>query len=369
MVPEAFAAFTRELAAKNDFPPEQLLLGGDHLGPSPWQEDPAELAMSRAADMVRSYVRAGFTKIHLDASMTLGDDEPSRPLSLEVAARRTAILARAAEDTRAKFPNLRNDLRYVIGTEVPIPGGATIHEKSVQLTTVEDARRTLEVTQAAFGKAGLESAWERVVAMVVQPGVEFGSDFVLDYDPEAASSLARFAETIPMVYEAHSTDYQVRDNLKSLVADHFAFLKVGPALTFAFREAVFSLAKIEAELVEEDQRSHLIETLEAVMLGDPRHWQKHYHGTSQELALARKFSLSDRIRYYWPNPTVHTALKKLLKNLDALDMPLSLLSQYSPDAYRAIRSGELQNSANEIILHQIRSVLNDYSIACSKMRS
>jgi D-tagatose-1,6-bisphosphate aldolase subunit GatZ/KbaZ len=113
----------------------------------------------------------------------------------------------------------------------------------------------------------------------------------------------------------------------------------------------------------------LIETLEAAMLADPRHWQKHYHGTVQEQALARRFSLSDRIRYYWSNPTVQKALKKFLANLDALEMPLSLLSQYSPDAYRAIRSGELLNSASEIILYQIRSVLDDYSFACGRIKS
>ena len=119
------------------------------------------------------------------------------------------------------------------------------------MTSVQDAQRTIESTHAAFVKEGLEVAWSRVMAMVVQPGVEFGDDFILDYNAEAAQGLARFAETIPYVYEAHSTDYQNRDNLQALVRDHFAILKVGPALTFAYREAVLSLALIEKELVAE----------------------------------------------------------------------------------------------------------------------
>ena len=53
-----------------------------------------------------------------------------------------------------------------------------------------------------------------------------------------------------IVYEAHSTDYQKKDSLKKMVEDNFAILKVGPWLTFAFREAVFALAKIEEELLK-----------------------------------------------------------------------------------------------------------------------
>jgi D-tagatose-1,6-bisphosphate aldolase subunit GatZ/KbaZ len=369
MTPEVFAAFVHRLAVGNGFPPERLILGGDHLGPSPWQDDPRDVAMTRAAEMVRAYVRAGYTKIHLDASMKLGDDDPSRPLELEVAARRTAFLAQAAEESLAEAPKPSQGIRYVIGTEVPIPGGTTTHEESVRVTTVEDTRRTLEVTRAAFGEAGLESAWEQVVAMVVQPGVEFGDDFVLDYKSETARGLACYAETTPFIYEAHSTDYQRRDSLRALVSDHFAILKVGPALTFAFREAVFSLAMIEEKLVAEERHSHLIETLEAAMLREPHHWQKYYHGAEQEQAERRKFSLSDRIRYYWPDPTVQAALEKLLANLKMVELPLSLISQHLPEASEAIRTGRLQNSANSIISYKVKSVLDDYSFACGNKSS
>ena len=96
--------------------------------------------------------------------------------------------------------------------------------------------------------------------MVVQPGVEFGDDFVLPYRPEAAKELSRFIEDQPMIYEAHSTDYQTRAALTSLVHGHFAILKVGPGLTFAFREAVFALAMIENEMLGILQH-HIIQNL------------------------------------------------------------------------------------------------------------
>ena len=84
--------------------------------------------------------------------------------------------------------------------------------------------------------------------MVVQPGVEYGDDHIFDYDRAAAAELSRFITTQPgLVYEAHSTDYQTPAALRALVEDHFAILKVGPALTFAYREAVFALELIERE--------------------------------------------------------------------------------------------------------------------------
>jgi len=350
-----------------------LMLGGDHLGPSPWQKEAAGSAMQKAQDLVRACVQAGYTKIHLDASMRLGDDNPSRPLDLELIARRTAKLARAAEEslacasavgTGAKVPGPSQDLRYVIGSEVPIPGGATVHEEGVRVTRVEDARHTLEATQAAFIHEGLEAAWERVIALVVQPGVEFGDDFVLDYRPSAARHLARFAETIPFVYEAHSTDYQTGKALRELVRDHFAIMKVGPALTFAFREAVFSLAMMENELIAASERSRLIETLEETMLREPASWKDHYHGTPEQMALARKYSLSDRIRYYWGSPTVQAALGRLFQNLGRKTLPMTLIRQYLPVQLERIRSRRIENTPEALVLDKIEAVLEVYTQAC-----
>lgn len=359
MKPADFVRFVDEIAVQNGFPKEQLLLGGDHLGPYPWQDEPAASAMAKASEMVRLYVRAGFTKIHLDASMRLGDDPPG-PLAPEVSALRTAELARLAEEAA---PDLATTPRYVIGTEVPVPGGALEHEEGIRVTTVEDARYTLEVVHDAFMVAGLESAWERVIAMVVQPGVEFGNYFVLDYNPEAAHELASFGETMPFVYEAHSTDYQMRDKLRALVSDHFAVLKVGPALTYAFREAVFALALIENELIPSGMCSHLVNVLEEVMIRQPEHWQKYYRGDDIAKRVARKFSLSDRIRYYWGNPQVRSAVGRLLQNLGGKPLPLTLVSQYAPEQSEKIRNGQIGNLPEAVILDKVNSVLTRYSFA------
>jgi D-tagatose-1,6-bisphosphate aldolase subunit GatZ/KbaZ len=314
--------------------------------------------MDKAKVLIRDYVQAGFVKIHLDCSMRLTDDPPGA-VSPEVIAQRAAQLAKVAEDTLTPNPSPgrrgRHTPRYVIGTEVPIPGGATEHEDGVRVTKVEDARETIEVHRKAFYELNLQSAWERVVAVVVQPGVEFGDDFVLPYQPDTAKELSHFIEGQSMVYEAHSTDYQTRAALKNLVRDHFAILKVGPSLTFAFREAVFALAMIENELITKDQRSNIVQVLEDVMVKHPEHWQKYYRGNEAEQAFKRKYSLSDRARYYWVQPEVQNAFARLMENLGEKVLPYSLLSQF-------VGETGLMN-AGQVIEWKINKVLSDYVAA------
>ena len=234
--------------------------------------------MAKAQTMVRAYAEAGFAKIHLDASMACAGDP--EPLPAEVIAQRATRLAQAVEATGDRPA-------YIVGTEVPVPGGAHETIDHLEVTRTEDLARTIEVHRAAFATAGLDEAWSRVLAVVVQPGVEFGSLQVVDFVPERADALAAAIQAVPgLAFEAHSTDYQTETALAALVARHFAILKVGPGLTFALREALFALAQIEAELVPAEQRSGLREALEAAMLADPRHWQGHYPGTPEEQRFA-----------------------------------------------------------------------------------
>ncbi len=357
MTPAMFVKYLRSIAEENQFRFENIILGGDHLGPIVWQNEPAEFAMDKSKLMVRDYVRAGFTKIHLDCSMRLADD-PKSALDMGVSAQRVAQLANVAEESGD------GDQRYVIGTEVPIPGGAQEHKESLHVTKVEDAGQTIEITRNAFFHAGLQSAWERVMAVVVQPGVEYGDDFVIPYQPEAANDLSMFIESQPMIFEVHSTDYQTRLALRNLVRDHFAILKVGPALTFAFREAVFALAMIEKELISNDMRSNLVETLDHVMISHPEHWQKYYHGTVEDITLKRKFSLSDRIRYYWNHPKVQSAFDQMVKNFKDIQISSSIISQYVP--LEKVWLFELCKTFTfeEVIDLYIYQVLNDYLLAC-----
>jgi D-tagatose-1,6-bisphosphate aldolase subunit GatZ/KbaZ len=361
MTPKEFVAFVREIADKIDFEHKNLLLGGDHLGPLVWSHEPAEVAMQKAEALVRDYVRAGFTKIHLDCSMPCADD---REFPVEWVAQRAARLAQVAEATTAEQ---QNALNYVIGTDVPPAGGAKPGETHIAVTDPADAAQTIALTRNAFAALGLEQAWTRVIALVVQPGVEFGNETVHEYDRSAAVWLARFIETMPgLVYEAHSTDYQTRSALRALVEDHFGILKVGPRLTFTMREAIFALIEIEETLCQTP--SHTRETVEHAMLQNPVHWQKHYSGNARAQKFARFYSFSDRIRYYWNTPETRRALERLMMNLGEKPLPLALLSQYLPAQYEKVRSGALSNHPHSLLLDHVMDVLDDYEFACDRVR-
>ncbi|MGY3966509.1 tagatose-bisphosphate aldolase subunit KbaZ [Aeromonas enteropelogenes] len=362
MTPADFRDHLYRLAKVCDFPVHRLMLGGDHLGPNRWQGEPADQAMAHANELIASYVAAGFKKIHLDCSMPCQGD--AVPLSDEQVAERAARLARVAEETcQARFG--RSDLVYVIGTEVPVPGGA--HDDLVELavTTPQAALHTLEAHRQAFARAGLNTVWPRVIGLVVQPGVEFDHTRVIDYRPEQAAPLSRMIETYPdMVFEAHSTDYQTPTACRQLVRDHFAILKVGPALTFALREALFALVAIEEELVPTYACSGLRQVMEEAMLDHPDYWRHHYHGSARECRLARGYSYSDRIRYYWPDSRVDASYARLLANLAAEPIPLPLLSQHMPLQYRKVRQGTLSANPHDLILDQVQEVLRHYEFAC-----
>ena len=359
--PADFRRLVETIAAAVDFPLDRILLGGDHLGPNCWQALPAAAAMAKAEVLIEQYVEAGFRKIHLDCSMSCAGDPA--PLDDTAVAARAARLCAVAERTWQRVGGAAPV--YVIGTEVPVPGGAQENLHELQVTAPAAAAATVQAHRQAFAEQGLAAVWPRVVGLVVQPGVEFDHHKVVDYQPQKAADLSRFIDSQPdMIYEAHSTDYQTAAHFKALVRDHFAILKVGPALTFALREALLALDHIEGEWIGAARASQLRGTLEQVMREDPQYWNRYYHGDAHQQRLDRFYSLSDRIRYYWPQPAVTAAFDRLLANLSENPPPLTLISQYLPAQYRALREGSLRLDARELIIHKIREVLQQYSDAC-----
>ena len=361
MTPAMFREYVYGIARELSFDTGRLILGGDHLGPNPWQHLDAATAIQNAVEMVRQYVEAAFTKIHLDASMRCADDPAIVPDA--VMAERAAVLCSASEAARKRL-NLP-PVVYVIGTEVPTPGGATHSLDGLAVTTCDAVEQTLAVHRKAFHDAGLDPAWERVIAVVVQPGVEFDHDSVVDYDAAKAAHLQNFLKEHPeLVMETHSSDYQKPEAYVALIRDGFAILKVGPALTFSLREALYSLAAIERELVPETGQSLLTETIEATMLAHPKDWQRYYHGSEREQRLLRTYSYSDRLRYYWRFPEVEAAVARLIRNLQRREIPETLLSQHCPRQYDEVRAGRLRNDPKELVIASVRTVLGVYSRAC-----
>ena len=404
MKPKDFYNLVRQMAADAGLPEEQLILGGDHLGPLTWQHLPEAEAMELAKALVYEYARAGFTKIHLDTSMKLHHD-PEGPLSVHTVARRGAVLYREAmrgySDLLAENPQAVRPV-FVIGSEVPIPGGAQEAEDSLSVTSPEDFRQTVLTYQQVFAGEGITEGLQNVIAVVVQPGVEFGDDQVFLYDHNAAKELCAALSDFPgLCFEGHSTDYQSPDCLRQMVRDGIAILKVGPklakypqvafeghstdyqsakclremvedgiiilkvgpALTYGLREALFSLSLMEKELVPEDRQAHFIETLEQAMLQAPENWKKHYHGDEKQLALARKYSFSDRARYYMDQPQVISAIDRLFENLRLAPIPMNMLHQYMPVSYSKVRDGQLSLDPKELALDGVVGFMLDYEFA------
>ena len=358
MTPLDFVNLVRGIAKQVGFDDGRIVFGGDHLGPNPWTSLDADAAMAKAEAMVAAYVSAGFSKIHLDCSMSCADDPT--PLPEAEIVRRAVRLARAAESAAVGEPPV-----YVIGTEVPVPGGATEAIEGLAVTSPHAALATIEAHRQAFLAAGLEPAWNRVIASVVQPGVEFDHHNVIDYGSEDAQALSRAITSVPgMVYEAHSTDYQTRDALRQLVKDHFAILKVGPGLTFAMREALWALDAMDQELIPEHNQARLRATVLERMRERPKYWERYYHANGKRLTVDLQYSLSDRVRYYWPDPVIEAARVKLFENLSANPPPISLIRQHLPNALRALREGAATRDPLSLAVAHVSAVLDDYHHAC-----
>jgi D-tagatose-1,6-bisphosphate aldolase subunit GatZ/KbaZ len=366
--PAQFADFVHSAAQRLGLPRDRILLGGDHLGPFPWRATASNRAMRKACDLVRACVLAGYGKIHLDASMACADD--AKVLREQIVAQRAALLCEAAEEELKNLPQSAAPPLYVIGTEVPAPGGKSASGEPPAVTTVESLHQTLQIFQQAFERKGLSAAWQRVIGVVVQPGVEFGDDFVVEYDRSRARSLsAELPRSPALVYEAHSTDYQSPSALAQMVEDHFAILKVGPWLTFAFREAVFALSAIEREMLagrKSLKLSRVREVLDRAMLRKSVYWRSHYHGNESQLRLSRAYSYSDRCRYYWHEPAVQAEIELLLDNLKSHSFPLTIVSQFLPHEYAAIRAGEIEQRPETIIRYHIQQVLRIYGTTCGR---
>ena len=367
MLPADFRDKVFAIADKIGFERDRVILGGDHLGPLTWQNETEDEAMKKSIELVKLFVKAGYKKIHLDTSMRLADDPKDQPLSDDTVARRGAILYKACEEAYQELLADNPDEQrpaFIIGSEVPIPGGAQQAEDSVAVTKPEAVEKTIEAYKKQFAIYGLNDAFDNVIGIVVQPGVEFGDEDIIRYNRENAAVLTSHMKKHPeIVLEGHSTDYQSPREMKQMVEDGIAILKVGPALTFALREGLFALSMMEKELVPAEKRANFIETLERVMLNNPGNWQKHYHGNEEELKIKRAYSLSDRCRYYMSDSEIQSTIEKLFKNMSETHIPLGMLAQYLPVQYAKVRDGVLSVDPRELVEDCVVHLVEDYNYA------
>ncbi len=344
--PEDFVSKISKLARKHGIPEDRIILGGDHLGPLPWKNLNSEIAMEKAKELVWRYVKAGYEKIHLDASFKLGDDDHISP---ELIAKRQAEMCEIAEKAAEAFG--RKPV-YVLGTEVP-PAGGTVSEEDY-VTSLDEFKKTVELSKEAFKAKGLHDAWKRVVAFVVQPGAEFFGNSVRLYERSRVSDLSKALNDYPFVFEAHSTDFQPPERLAEMVKDGFAILKVGPEFTFKYREGLFALSFIENEMGFENP-SNLKDKLLEIMKENPKYWNKYYESPDP---VYLKYSLFDRIRYYWTEAS--NILEKLWKNFDGVDIPIGLISQFFPDLFYDVINKVISRDARSLLKERVLRSIKKY---------
>ena len=363
MTPVAFAAYVRQLAETAGLSKDRIVIGADHLGPHVWKHESAAVAMAKSIELARECVAAGFKKIHIDTDIPCADD-PSGKLNPETAARRAAALCLEAEITASHTTFRDDDLPvYVIGNEVPSPGGSL--ESALSITDPDTLLSSLKLFERIFLEMNLADAWRRVIAIVVQPGVDFGNQRIAIYRRKRAAALSNAFRKLPegMQFEIHSTDFQPPEALRQMVEDHFSLIKAGPCLTFAFRKAILALEHIETELPDIQRRSHLRQVMTVLMNQEPRHWKPHYQGSPETIRFLQYFSYKDRIRYYWNRPEATDAAKRLHHNLRR-PIPDALIQQYLPDIYPEIKSGVIPSDSLSIIRHYIQNALKPYRDAC-----
>ena len=369
MQPGDFVSMVMQIAKDEHVPNARIILGGDHLGPLTWTDKNESEAMALACDLVRSYTLAGYTKIHLDTSMKVKDDPDGR-LDPHVCARRGAELACVVNEAFESYHRINpNAIRpvLIVGSEVPIPGGSQEHENTLTPTDSLDFLEQVDIFRNTFKEKGLD--FGQVVAFVVQPGVEFGDDFVIQYDRPKALKLMSALKQVPgIVFEGHSTDYQINRSLYDMVSDGVGILKVGPAFTFRLREALLLLEEIERIICTDRGKplSVFKDTLLADMADNPRYWKKYYQGTLEEITFKKLYSYSDRCRYYLPDIIVQKAIDTLFYNLDSI--PEVLLSQYFPIQYKHYMEHRIENDALSVAIDYVQETCHDYAVAAGLCR-
>ena len=244
------------------------------------------------------------------------------------------------------------------GSEVPVPGGETGRHATLAVTTPEAARRTLDLHRTAFAARGLDDAFGRVVGLVTQPGVDFGNDQIIGYQRAPAAGLAASAVALGgPLFEAHSTDYQTVGALGHLVRDHFAILKVGPELTFAYRQAVMALERLEALMGLAP--SGVTDALLAAMRARPADWRAYVEDGPRETTLML-FGLSDRLRYYWPDAAVQQAQARLFAALRQARPEPGLVAQVTGGLVAATDPASLPET---VIRRMVGAVVQKYRTA------
>lgn len=325
LTPADFAALVQDVAHSHGLDAVPLILGADGLGPGLWPGLDPSAAMTHAERMVADFAAAGFNRLQFHAL-----DAPG--------------IARLVSVAETHAPP-RHPPVYAL------PAGG---DPASSVTSPEDLAEALTRHEAAFAEADLAGAWRRVHTMSVRFGMGFTPAHVERFDieqPDQLSAVLRDHDRIAL--EAEAVDYQSARVCADLTRRNVAVLKLGPSLSFAWREALYGLSHVHAW---SEGGPHISERMEALMLADPAMWQQDGRGPAGHSRLLRHFGFTDRIRHYWSKAGAELAA--LCDSMEASGLHLPLLLQYLPPETLA-RAARLDLAPAQAILQaQVEQALS-----------
>ena len=99
------------------------------------------------------------------------------------------------------------------------------------------------------------------------------------------------------------------------------------------------------------------------MVDNPKDWQNYYFGSEHDKELSRKYSFSDRSRYYMSREDIQSSMNRLFENIDSIDLPLGLIKQFFPNVFNKILTEDYPIDSKSLVKSNIIEVIDDYFYA------
>ena len=310
--PLQFKQKVDKLCKSVKLPSKLLIIGGDHLGPLPWKNVNKKSAMKNAKILVKKCLNAKYKKIHIDTAIVCRDEK-----NID----RNIIVNRCEEILKSLTKNDLKNVFIVVGTEVPFAGGGD-HLKPV-ITKLESIKKEYLLYSKIFKQKKILK--KKPFALVIDPGIGFNNLAITTTNLFGFRKKNSFSKKNNFYFEAHSSDYQSRTDLKRLVENNFKFLKVGPELTYIYSKSIFKMQSIE-KLIYTKKLSDIDSVLLSEMNINKKYWKSYYKGPKKKIDFLLFNSYLDRSRYYWNKKKVINSKKILFKNINKLNENLFLRS-------------------------------------------
>ncbi len=346
--PKIFVEEISRLRKKIKFKPDRLFLGGDHLGPLPWNSKNNDIALKNSILLIKDYLNENFSKIHIDTSIKCKND---KYINSKIVFNRTN---RILNDFSIK--KKIKDRFIVVGTEVPLAGSGD--NKKIIRTSIKQIETEFFNFKEIFQRLNLKKMF---FGLVIEPGMKYKHYTITKPNFYNFRNKKNISKKNNFVYEAHSTDYQSQKILRQLVKNNFKFLKVGPELTFNYARSLFFMENIEKKK-NKIKNSNIKETIFSTMLKNKKYWNGYYTKKKPGLFLNSKL---DRMRYYFDTKEVKNSVLTLKKNINLLDKKniLSFMNLATKKEFLSLSKKKLSNF-DIIKLIYISKTLNKYFGSC-----